>query len=284
MQLLKPVRKNLGDFTVQRVLPAPSRQLVGPFIFFDHMGPAQFAPGAGVNVRPHPHIGLATVTYLFEGIITHRDTLGYDQPITAGAVNWMTAGKGIAHSERTPPEMVASGSKLHGIQAWLALPLEKEEGEPSFVHYSAAEIPEKQLEGIAIRVIAGDAFGVRSPVATASPTIYAELQLAANSRIAAPSHYDELALYVVSGEITVSDMVVTEGCMLVLDTAQESDILANKTAHVMILGGAAIEGERHLWWNFVSSSQARIEQAKKKWRQREFGAIKGENEFIPLPD
>lgn len=284
MELLKPVVKNLGEFTVRRILPSIDRKLVGPFIFFDHMGPAEFKPGAGVNVRPHPHIGLSTVTYLFDGVIVHRDTLGYEQPITSKAVNWMTAGRGIAHSERTPTDLVSSGSRLHGIQAWLALPKEKESIAPSFEHYPAALIPEKDLNGISIRVIAGELFGLLSPVLTASPTCYVELKIPDGASITIPPAYDELALYVVTGKIAVGTTVVESGEMLTLDADAEATVNGIESARVMLLGGSTIEGERHLWWNFVSSSQAQIEKAKRDWKTGKFGSIAGDSEFIPLPD
>ena len=284
MQLLKSAVKNLGEFTVRRVLPSPERQLVGPFIFFDHMGPTQFEPGAGVSVRPHPHIGIATITYLFDGVIMHKDTLGYEQAITEGAVNWMTAGKGIAHSERTPKDLIASGSPLHGIQAWIALPMDQEQTEPSFAHYPRDVIPAKVSNNVAIRVIAGEAFGLRSPVLTASPTLYAELRMEATGRIEFAADYDELALYVVTGKIRLGDTVAMPGCMLILDNDGDKVIAAEESSRVMLLGGATIEGERHLWWNFVSSSKEQIEAAKRKWRQGQFGTISGEDEFIPLPE
>jgi redox-sensitive bicupin YhaK (pirin superfamily) len=284
MQLLKSSPKNLGEFTVRRVLPSPERQLVGPFIFFDHMGPAQFQPGAGVSVRPHPHIGIATITYLFDGVIVHRDTLGYEQAITEGAVNWMTAGKGIAHSERTPQDLIASGSRLHGIQAWISLPLDQEQTEPSFAHYPRDVIPEKVSNNVAIRLIAGEAFGLHSPVLTASPTLYAELRMETMSNVAIAADYDELALYVVTGKIRLGDTAVMPGCMLTLDKGSDRLIEAEESSRVMLLGGASIEGERHLWWNFVSSSKEHIEAAKQKWRQGQFGTINGEDEFIPLPE
>jgi len=275
--------KNLGEFTVRRTLPDGDRQRVGPFIFFDHMGPADFPPGSGVSVRPHPHIGIATITYLFDGTIVHRDSLGYVQPIENGAVNWMTAGRGIVHSERSPAELVKTGSHLHGIQAWVALPLELEETEPRFEHYPMARIPSIELPGVALTIIAGDAYGGCSPVRTSSQTIYVEADLDTGAELETPAGFDELAIYLVSGEVFVDGITLDPGTMAVLATGNTARILANEKSKAMLLGGARLEGDRILWWNFVSSSRERMNKARRDWREKRFDEVPGETEFIPLP-
>lgn len=281
--LIESEVKNLGEFTVRRTLPDGSRQRVGPFIFFDHMGPADFPPGSGVSVRPHPHIGIATITYLFEGTIVHRDSLGYVQPIDNGAVNWMTAGRGIVHSERSPVELVESGSHLHGIQAWVALPLELEETEPRFEHYPMAQIPSVELPGVALTIIAGEAFGRRSPVQTSSQTIYVEADMDEGAELVTPAGFDELAVYDVNGEVSIDGLTIAPGTMAVLAEGNACRIKAGESSKVMLLGGATLEGERILWWNFVSSSRERMLQARKDWHEKRFDAVPDETEFIPLP-
>lgn len=274
--------KDLGEFVVRRTLPSKERQRVGPFIFFDHMGPAEFPPGSGVAVRPHPHIGLATVTYLFEGEIVHRDSLGHVQPIQPGAVNWMTAGRGIVHSERSSEELTASGSHLHGIQTWMALPTELEETEPSFVHYPAGNLPVIEQQGSVIHVIAGTAFGERSPVTTASETLYLDVDMASQATMDLSFPVDETAVYVVAGEVQIGAERLGVGTMAVVGTGAEMTALAD--AKVMVLGGATLPGKRYLYWNLVSSTRERIEQAKDDWRHDRFDKVPGETEFIPLPD
>lgn len=281
---ITPRQRDIGGFSVRRSLPDARRRLVGPFIFFDHMGPARFEPGQGIDVRAHPHIGLATVTYLFDGRIRHRDSLGYDQEITPGAVNWMTAGRGVVHSERTPPTVKAAGSSLHGIQVWVALPLEAEECEPAFDHYPAERIPGTERNGAAIRVILGDAFGARSPVRTASETLYAELRLPAGTDLDIDSAAREKALYVVEGAIDADGEELRAGTLGVLRDDSAACIRASEDSLVMLLGGAPIEGRRHIWWNFVSSSKARIERAKDDWRAGRFDPIEGETDIMPLPE
>ncbi len=276
--------KDLGEFEVRRTLPSKERQRVGPFIFFDHMGPAEFPPGSGVAVRPHPHIGLATLTYLFEGAILHRDSLGHVQPIEPGAVNWMTAGRGIVHSERTPPAMMASGSMLHGLQIWLALPLELEEMEPSFVHYPAADIPIVEKPGIRIEVVAGTAFGASSPVVTTSDTLYLSLIMQAGASLEVPNDVEERAVYVVAGELRVGEKTMGVGTMAVLRPGASVLVTAEADTTAVILGGASLAGKRYLYWNLVSSSRERIEQAKDDWRNGRFDKVPGDDEFIPLPD
>ena len=281
--LLDPVTKDLGDFVVRRTLPGTDRQRIGPFIFFDHMGPADFKPGSGVNVRPHPHIGLATITYLFAGKIMHRDSLGHAQAIERGAINWMTAGRGIVHSERSPEDLKQSGSHLHGIQAWVALPVEVEETEPRFEHYPAEDVPEVNLDGANLRVIVGQAYGAASPVRVSSETLYVEANLDAGADLLLPAGIDELAVYVVNGDIDVGDCPVTAGRMAVIEAGSDAVARARTTTKLMLLGGATLPGQRFLWWNFVSSSKERMEQAKKDWREQRFGEIPGETELMPLP-
>ena len=280
--IIEPKEKDLGEFTVRRVLPSSERRMVGPFIFFDHMGPAEFPPGEGIQVRPHPHIGLATVTYLFEGEIMHRDNLGFVQPIHAGAVNFMTAGRGIVHSERAGEDFTTT-SALHGIQAWMALPTDQEECEPAFVHYPASTLPEFDIAGVTVRVIIGEAYERDSPVMTHSPMLYLECRLPAGSELALPESYRELAAYVVSGDVRIDQHTYSSGVMAVACPDKPVRLAAHKDSHVMVIGGNPV-GDRHIWWNFVSSSKDRIEKAAANWKERRFDDIPGETEFIPLPD
>lgn len=281
--IITPATKDLGEFTVRRTLPDKRRQRVGPFIFFDHMGPAEFPPDSGVNVRSHPHIGLATVTYLFEGEILHRDNLGYVQRIQPGAVNWMTAGRGIVHSEKVTDEIKASGQRLHGLQIWVALPLEKEEIDADFRHYPASEIPSVDVDGVDVRVVIGSAFGVTSPVQTHSETLYVEVNLEPGQQVAIPAA-QELGLYVVEGSVAAGDQFIDEGVFVVFAERTTGTVTAESKSRIMFVGGDTLEGERTIWWNFVSSSQKRLDQAKKNWRDRRFGDVPGEPDFIPLPD
>ncbi|MCG6890244.1 MAG: pirin family protein [Gammaproteobacteria bacterium] len=282
LQLIDPEVKELGGFSVRRLLPADACNMVGPFIFFDHFGPTEFPPGEGVQVRPHPHIGLSTVTYLFEGEIIHRDSLGYVQAIQAGAVNLMTAGRGIVHSERAGDDLDRV-SRLHGLQVWMALPLAEEECAPEFTHYPASELPGFDRDGVAIRVIIGAAFGHESPVTQYAPTLYLECKFPAATVLALPNSHDEIAAYVVSGEMGIGESIVTAGRMAVAPAGETLRLQAARDSHVIIIGGARF-GERHIWWNYVSSSRQRIEQAKQDWRNKRFDEVPGENEFIPLPD
>ena len=279
--IINPHKKDLGGFSVSRVLPSSGRRMVGPFVFFDHMGPAEFPPGEGIQVRPHPHIGLSTVTYLFEGEILHRDSLGFVQPIQAGAVNLMTAGRGIVHSERAGEDLHKT-SRLHGIQSWMALPTNMEECNPDFVHYPVNELTAFEIEGVTVRVIMGEAYGHVSPVTTYAPTLYLECLLPAGSALILPDTYDEQAIYVVSGDSLVDDRSVTDGQMAVVCPGKILRLEAVNDSHVMVIGGASL-GKRHIWWNFVSSSKERIEQAKMDWQENRFDAVPGETEFIPLP-
>lgn len=276
--------RDIGGFAVRRLLPVIARRMVGPFIFFDHMGPAVFAPGAGIDVPPHPHIGLATVTYLFEGEIVHRDSLGSHQSIRPGDVNWMTAGRGIVHSERTGTQMRADGSRLNGLQLWVALPSADEETEPAFHHHPAHTLPSLEHAGARIRVLAGSAYGESSPVHTFSSLFYVDVTLPAGCEIAVPREHDERAAYVVEGTIACADARAESGRMFVFQSGADVRLRAETDARVVLLGGAAIDGARHIFWNFVSSSKERIEQAKNDWRDGRFPKVPGdEAEFVPLP-
>jgi len=277
--------RDIGGFAVRRTLPAMQRRLVGPFVFWDHMGPMSLEPGHGMDVRPHPHIGLATVTYLFEGEIVHKDTLGSDLAIRPGAVNWMTAGRGIAHSERTGPEVRKRGSRVHGIQSWVALPVDREEMEPRFDHHPADTIPETSRDGVRLRVLAGAAYGLDAPARIASPTFYVEATMPAGARLVMPEDHEERAVYVVEGEVACDGDAIDEGAMGVFQPRVEAALQAQRPSRVMLLGGAPIGGSRHIWWNFVSSSKERIEQAKRDWTEGRFGKIPGDDvEFVPLPE
>ena len=278
---IEPRVRSLGEFDVRRVLPAAKRRMVGPFVFLDHMGPAVFPPGQGIAVRPHPHIGLATITYLFEGEIMHRDSLGYRQLIQAGAVNLMTAGRGIVHSERASDDLAIT-SRLHGIQSWIALPLDLEETEPTFLHYPASSLPEMTIDGATVRVIMGSAYGLQSPVLTYSPTLYLEASLAANAKLAVLDEAPERAVYVVAGRIDVGGTAYGEGTLVVLRGGVTVPLTAETEARLIVIGGTPI-GPRHIWWNFVSSSEARIERAKHDWAEMRMGTVPGDDEFIPLP-
>ncbi len=281
--VIVPRARDLGGFEVRRALPSAQRQMIGPFIFFDQMGPAEFLLGAGIDVRPHPHIGLSTVTYLFTGEIMHRDSLGTVLPIRPGELNWMTAGQGIAHSERTPPEL-RGGSKLFGIQSWVALSAKDEETAPDFVHYGAAEMPVLNGDGKTVRVIAGAILGATSPVKTSSPMFYADVALEAGASLPLDPDYDERGVYTVEGEIEVAGDVFGPGRLLVFRPGDRITIRARSAARFMMLGGEPMDGPRHIWWNFVSSRQDRIEQAKADWKAARFDSVPGETEFIPLPE
>jgi len=284
--LIEARPRDLGGFTVGRVLPAVARRRVGPFVFFDHMGPAELAPGHGIDVRPHPHIGLATVTYLFEGEIVHRDSLGSEQSIRPGDINWMTAGRGIVHSERTGEELRRSGSRLNGLQLWVALPRAHEETEPEFHHHEAESLPARETGGARIRLLAGSAYGMRSAVKTLSQLFFADVALQPRARFPIPQaeEHEERAVYVVDGVIGFGEERIEAGRMLVFEREADQPLCGITDARVAVLGGAPLEGERHLWWNFVSSSQARIEQAKRDWKAGRFPSVPGDDaEYIPLP-
>lgn len=281
--LIEPRKRDLGGFSVRRVLPTRERKLVGPWIFFDHMGPTDFPPGDGINVRPHPHINLATVTYLFEGEILHRDSLGSYQPIRPGDINLMVAGKGITHSERERPEVTAAPHRLNGLQLWLALPEADEETAPAFHHYPDTTIPRVEVDGVPVRVMMGHAFGVSSPVRTYAQTLYVEARLRAGQRLAVPEAH-ERAVYVVEGGLTARGTTIPEHTMAVFTDAPGIFLEATRDARIAIVGGEPL-GQRHIEWNFVSSRKARIEQAKAEWRAQTFPKVVGdEYDYIPLPE
>lgn len=283
--VISPRKRDLGGFFVRRVLPDARRRMVGPFIFYDHIGPAEFAPGEGINVRPHPHICLATVTYLFEGEIFHRDSLGNAQSISPHAVNWMTAGRGIVHSERTRPELKATGQRLHGIQSWVALPKKFEEVAPSFHHHAADTLPVIEADGLRLRIIAGFAFGEHSPVATCSDTLYVDARFDAGTSLQLDTEHEDRAVHVCEGSVTVAGQTLEAGSMAVLHEGKKVTIEAEQPARLMLLGGDRLDGERFIWWNFVASSEARIAQAQADWAEGRFPKVPGdEQEFIPLPD
>lgn len=284
--VIVPRTRDLGGFEVRRALPSAQRQMVGPFIFWDQMGPSQFLTGEGIDVRPHPHIGLATITYLFNGKIYHRDSLGSSLPIEPGDVNWMTAGKGIVHSERTEDEWrKQDGRELFGIQSWIALPKSSEESAPGFDHYGKAELPEINDEGKALRIIAGSMFGETSPIKTASEMFYADAVLQPGAKLPLPAEHEDRAIYVADGEIEIAGDKHPAGRLLVFRPGDEITVTATTPARILLLGGEPLEGPRYIWWNFVSSSKERIEQAKEEWRQMRFDTIPGDaEEFIPLPD
>jgi redox-sensitive bicupin YhaK (pirin superfamily) len=278
---IEPRVRSLGEFDVRRVLPAAKRRMVGPFVFLDHMGPAVFPPGHGIAVRPHPHIGLATITYLFEGEIVHRDSLGVRQLIQAGAVNLMTAGRGIVHSERASDDLGVT-SRLHGIQSWIALPQDLEEMEPTFLHYPASALPEMSTDGCTVRVIMGSAYGLQSPVLTYSPTLYLAATLERSAKLAVLDEAAERAVYVVAGRVAIGGNVYAEGTLAILRGGASVPLEAETDARVIVIGGAPV-GPRHIWWNFVSSSEARIERAKRDWAEMRMGRVPGDDELIPLP-
>jgi redox-sensitive bicupin YhaK (pirin superfamily) len=276
--------RDLGDgFVVERVLPQIARRTVGPFVFFDRFGPTDFAPGTGSDVRPHPHIGLSTLTYLLSGEILHRDSLGMVQAIRPGAVNWMTAGRGIAHSERTPPAVRAAGSRLFGAQMWIGLPQQDEEVEPSFVHHEADALPLIAGDGTRVRLVAGTLAGERSPVPVYSPLFFADAELAAGARLVLAPEHEQRAVYPIAGKVTLGGRPAETGKLHALGAAGALELAAEEPARLLLFGGAPLDGPRHMWWNFVSSRRERIEQAKADWKSGRFPPIPGETEFIPLP-
>jgi redox-sensitive bicupin YhaK (pirin superfamily) len=282
--VIVPRTSDLGGFMVRRALPAAGRRTVGPFVFLDEMGPAEFAIGEGLDVRPHPHIGLATVTYLFDGAILHRDSLGTLQEIRPGAVNWMSAGRGIAHSERTPADSRRTGGGLSGIQLWAALPRSHEESEPYFATHAADALPVIEADGARVRVVVGSFLGAASPVATFIDTLFADVALAAGSAVPVDAAAEERALYLVEGSVEIAGDRFDAGRLLVLRPGDRLTVRAVGPCRFVVLGGAALDGPRHIWWNFVSSSQDRIEAAKADWKAGRFDAVPGESEWIPLPE
>ena len=283
--VILPRVRDLGGFEVRRALPSIGKKMVGPFIFFDQMGPSEFLLGEGMDVRPHPHIGLATVTYLFDGQIMHRDSLGTEMAIEPGAVNWMTAGKGIVHSERTAPEEKAKGPRLFGIQTWVALPKTDEETAPAFSHTGKSDLPVVAGDNASVRLILGSMYGESAPVKTFTPMFYGDAMLAEGTSLPLDPDYDERGIYTVSGEIEIAGDRFGPGKLLVFKPGDRITVRAVTNARFMMLGGDTMDGPRFIWWNFVSSSKERIEQAKADWKQKRFDTVPGdEEEFIPLPD
>ncbi len=281
-----PRAHDIGGFEVRRALPARERQMVGPFIFFDQMGPGEFLTGKGLDVRPHPHIGLSTVTYLFEGEIFHRDSLGSAQPIRPGALNWMTAGSGIVHSERTDPALRDRPQRMFGIQSWVALPKSAEDTTPAFAHHDAGALPHVEDDGLSLRLIAGEGWGLRAPVEVSSPLFYADAVLLPGARLPLPDQHEERGAYVVEGSVEVAGATFEAGRMLVFRAGDALALTAGpKGARVLMLGGAVMDGPRYLFWNFVASSRERLEQAKADWKAGAFPTVPGDDkEFIPLPE
>jgi redox-sensitive bicupin YhaK (pirin superfamily) len=280
-----PRSGDIGGYEVRRALPFRNRRMVGPFIFWDQMGPGAFLSGGGLDVLPHPHIGLSTVTYLFGGEVEHRDSLGTRQVILPGDVNLMTAGSGIVHSERTPADRRAAGAELFGIQSWLALPLAQEETAPAFAHHGASDLPRLAAEGIDLRLVMGAGFGLRSPVHCAWEALYADVHLAAGATLLFPRATEERAVYALTGEIEIGGIVYAPQQMLVLRPGEDVPLRARSAARLMLLGGAAMDGPRFIYWNFVSSSKERLEQAKADWRAGRFPAVPGEGaDVVPLPE
>jgi redox-sensitive bicupin YhaK (pirin superfamily) len=283
--IIAPRQRDIGSFEVRRALPYAKRRMVGPFIFFDHMGPAKFAPGKGIDVRPHPHIGLATVTFLFDGEIHHRDSLGFHQPIKPGDVNWMTAGRGIVHSERTGPETRVAGHTLHGIQTWLALPKEHEETEPAFHHHPKDTLPRIEQDGASLTLIAGSAYGETSPVQTFTDMFYLGGTLDAGADLPLTGDHEERAVYVVDGSATLDGQTLDQGQMAVITPGASVQVRSQDGAKIMLASGAKMDGDRLIWWNLVASDQSLIDRAKREWKDGACPKVPGdEDEFIPLPE
>jgi redox-sensitive bicupin YhaK (pirin superfamily) len=283
--VVEPSAKDLGGFRVRRALPSIAKRMVGPFVFLDHLGPARFEAGQGIDVRPHPHIGLATVTYLLDGSIFHRDTLGSTQDIAPGDVNWMTAGRGIAHSERSSPGSRLTNRQMTGVQSWIALPKMFEETNPAFFHHPGASLPELTDSGLKVRVIAGNAYGETSPVQVFSGTLYVDATLDAGAILPLPQDHVERSIYILSGSVEIAGEEFAEHRLLIFRPGDHISIRAVTPARLVIVGGEPMDGARHIWWNFVSSSKERIEQAKADWKAGRFGTVPGDDrEFIPLPE
>ena len=282
-QVIGSRKRDLGGFEVRRILPYAGGRMVGPFIFLDHMGPVNFPAGQGIDVRPHPHVCLATVTYLFAGEIEHRDSLGVVQTIRPGDVNWMTAGSGIAHSERTGAALRAAGHTLHGLQSWVALPQAAEETAPAFHHFGTRQLPVSERAGVHLRLIAGEAYGLRSPVPVFSAMFYADAALDSGASLDLPTGHAERAAYIVDGAIECEGRAFEVGSLLLFAESAAASLHAITASRVALLGGAPLEGARHIWWNFVASSPERIERAKADWKAGKFAKVPGDDEFIPLP-
>jgi len=276
--------KDLGSLTVRRALPAVAQRQLSGWTFLDHMGPADIPPGSPLTVRPHPHIGLATVTYLYAGEIVHRDSLGYEQAIRPGDVNWMTAGRGIVHSERSSPEITRTGQRIHGLQLWVALPKEHEETDPRFVHYPGASLPEQTVDGVRVRVLAGAAYGLTSPVRVLSPLFYVDVTMGGGTSLPLPAGYEERGVYVAEGEVEIDGQRVETGSLAVIVPGAEGVVRSAGGARLAILGGAPLDGKRFLFWNYVSSRPERVEQAHRDWAEGRFPKVPGDDvEFIPAP-
>jgi redox-sensitive bicupin YhaK (pirin superfamily) len=282
--MVVPRPRDIGGFEVRRALPSAQRRNIGPFVFFDLMGPAELAAGFGMDVRPHPHIGLATVTYLFEGTIVHRDSLGSVQTIEPGAVNWMTAGRGIVHSERSDNQLKKKRQRLSGIQIWVALPKEYEEADPEFTHYPADSLPRGDGEGKTVRMIAGSLYGKASPVKIFSNLFYADAAVEEGASLLLDNEYEERGIYLLEGNVEIHGQRFEPGRLLVFSSGEEIAIKSLSSARFVLFGGEPLDAPRHVWWNFVSSSRERIEQAKSDWKRGRFAPVPGDSEFIPLPD
>ncbi len=282
--IITPRVHDLGGFQVRRAVPSIQARSIGPFVFVDQMGPAMFEAGRGVDVRPHPHIGLATVTFLWSGRITHRDTLGSVQDIDPGDVNWMTAGRGIAHSERTPLELREHAHPVHGLQTWGALPRSHEETDPGFFHHAASTLPQQRRDGAWLRIVAGRGYGEESPVRVFADTLYVAIDLDPDAQLDLDDGHQQRALYVLEGDAQLDGVDIPAQHLVVLDPATRPRLRAKTPVKAMLLGGEPLDAPRHMWWNFVSSSKDRIEQAKLDWLEGRFGAVPGETEFIPLPE
>jgi redox-sensitive bicupin YhaK (pirin superfamily) len=282
-EIINPREHDLGGFKVRRALPHATRRRIGPFVFFDHMGPHTFSAGEGIAVRPHPHIGLATVTWLWEGCIRHRDSLGSVQDIRPGDVNWMIAGSGIVHSERSPEGLQEQAHPIHGLQTWVALPVEQAESAPAFAHHPAASLPRLARDGVELTCVAGHGFGMRSPVGVLSDTLYVAIEMQTGAELEIPPEHVERALYLVEGEAELDGMPLPHWALVVFDEGSAPRLRALGHCRLMLCGGAPL-GPRFVWWNFVASSRERIEQAKRDWAEERFAKVPGETEFIPLPE
>jgi redox-sensitive bicupin YhaK (pirin superfamily) len=283
--VIVPRAKDIGGFEVRRALPSAQRQMIGPFIFFDAFGPVVLRAGQGVDVRPHPHIGLSTVTWLHDGVVQHKDSLGSDQSIKPGELNWMTAGKGIVHSERTPPKERNTGQRVYGIQSWVALPKQLEDTAPAFEHVPDSALPVLEDHGRKLRIVAGSLYGAKSPVRTHSDLFYAEVSLEAGARLPFPPEHEERGIYILEGSLTIAEQRYEAGRLLVLRAGDAITITSESGARFMMLGGEPMDGPRHIWWNFVSSSRDKIEAAKNDWKHARFDIVPGdEKEFVPLPE
>lgn len=277
--------RDLGDgFIIRRVLPSSHQRAVGPFVFMDHMGPITLPADEAMDVRPHPHIGLATVTYLWEGRVEHKDALGNTQIVEPGAVNWMTAGRGIVHSERTAAEDRGKPQTMHGLQLWVALPLDQEQGEPGFEHTDASALPSLDLEGVSGRVVAGHAYGKRSPVTVSSELFYVDAQVPAGKKLKVPDEHEQRAAYVIEGAMHAGDEALVAGELVVFEPGAKVELSADTDAHVVLLGGAPLDAPRYIWWNYIASSEALLEQARQAWREQRYPTVAGDPEFIPLPE